>query len=36
MPSTSSAMKTQGNTAEFPDDHEPAAEGDIHMEYSCD
>jgi hypothetical protein len=31
--STSSAVKTPENTEE---DHEPADEGDIQMEYSCD
>ena len=32
IPSTSSALKTPQNTD--PDDLEPAAEGDIQMEYS--
>jgi len=35
-PSTSSAVKTQDDTKEDPHDPEPAAEGDIQMEYSSD
>jgi hypothetical protein len=34
IPSTSSPMKTPENTEEYPDDREPADEGDIQMEYS--
>jgi len=35
-PSTSSSMNTSENTAEHPEDPEPADEGDIQVEYCCD
>jgi len=35
-PSTSSAVKTQEDTTVDSHDPEPAAEGDIQMEYSSD
>ena len=35
-PSTYSTMKTPQNTEEDPNDPEPADEGDIQMECSCD
>jgi hypothetical protein len=35
-PSNSSATKTPENTGEEPEAPEPAAEGDIQMEYSSD
>jgi len=35
-PSTSSALNTPENIEEDPDDSEPAAEGDVQMEYYSD
>jgi len=35
-PSNLSAIKTPENTEEDPNAPQPAAEGDIQMEYSCD